>query len=48
MIQTVFSPQHTAIFPLALLELFTTPRRYPSKGKGLSLLGIAGFAYTTW
>nr|XP_020652790.1 androgen-dependent TFPI-regulating protein isoform X1 [Pogona vitticeps] len=39
---------HTAIFPLALLELFTTPRRYPSKGKGFSLLGIAGFAYTSW
>ncbi|KAJ7338532.1 hypothetical protein JRQ81_012434 [Phrynocephalus forsythii] len=39
---------HTSILPLAILEIFSTPRRYPSKGKGLSLLGIAGFAYTSW
>ncbi|KAH0617923.1 hypothetical protein JD844_016678 [Phrynosoma platyrhinos] len=39
---------HTFIFPLAVLDLFSTPRRYPSKGKGLSLLGIAGFSYLCW
>nr|XP_003223614.1 PREDICTED: androgen-dependent TFPI-regulating protein [Anolis carolinensis] len=39
---------HTAIFPLTMLDLFSTPRRYPSKGKGLSLLGIGGFSYLCW
>uniref|UniRef100_A0A8D0G4A7 Androgen dependent TFPI regulating protein n=1 Tax=Sphenodon punctatus TaxID=8508 RepID=A0A8D0G4A7_SPHPU len=39
---------HTAVLPLALLEIFVTPHRYPSKKNGLSLLGTASFAYLTW
>ncbi|XP_061447999.1 androgen-dependent TFPI-regulating protein isoform X2 [Rhineura floridana] len=39
---------HTVIFPLVLVDLFITPHHYPSKGKGLSLLGIASSAYLCW
>ncbi|XP_066481718.1 androgen-dependent TFPI-regulating protein [Tiliqua scincoides] len=39
---------HTSILPLTLLDLLITPRRYPSKGKGLSLLTITMVAYLCW
>lgn len=46
--RTLFSPQHTAVLPLALLEILATPHRYPAKKKGLFLLGCASFLYVSW
>lgn len=43
-----FSLQHTAVLPLALLEILATPHRYPAKKKGLFLLGCASFLYVSW
>uniref|UniRef100_A0A8C9FMZ5 Androgen-dependent TFPI-regulating protein n=1 Tax=Pavo cristatus TaxID=9049 RepID=A0A8C9FMZ5_PAVCR len=39
---------HTAVLPLALLEILATPHRYPAKKKGLFLLGCASFLYVSW
>ncbi|XP_077209320.1 androgen-dependent TFPI-regulating protein [Paroedura picta] len=39
---------HSLILPLALLELCIIPRRYPSKGKRLALLGIGSLGYISW
>ncbi|XP_053105595.1 androgen-dependent TFPI-regulating protein isoform X1 [Hemicordylus capensis] len=39
---------HTTILPLVLLELLVTPRRNPSKAKGISFLLIASVAYVCW
>ncbi|XP_025920054.1 androgen-dependent TFPI-regulating protein [Apteryx rowi] len=39
---------HTAVLPFAFLEIFATPHRYPTKKKGLILLGFASFVYITW
>ncbi|XP_062986436.1 androgen-dependent TFPI-regulating protein [Elgaria multicarinata webbii] len=39
---------HSAIFPLTLLDMFITPRRYPSKAKGLTLTAATAFAYMGW
>uniref|UniRef100_A0A8C9L7N8 Androgen-dependent TFPI-regulating protein n=1 Tax=Pavo cristatus TaxID=9049 RepID=A0A8C9L7N8_PAVCR len=38
---------HTAVLPLALLEILATPHRYPAKKKGLFLLGCASFLYVS-
>ncbi|KFP81906.1 Androgen-dependent TFPI-regulating protein, partial [Acanthisitta chloris] len=39
---------HTAVLPFALLEIFALPHRYPTKKKGLSLLGFVAFLYISW
>uniref|UniRef100_A0A8C0JCD5 Androgen dependent TFPI regulating protein n=1 Tax=Chelonoidis abingdonii TaxID=106734 RepID=A0A8C0JCD5_CHEAB len=39
---------HTVVLPLALLEIFATPHRYPPKKKGLILLGFVSVAYLSW
>uniref|UniRef100_A0A8C3RKN4 Androgen dependent TFPI regulating protein n=1 Tax=Chelydra serpentina TaxID=8475 RepID=A0A8C3RKN4_CHESE len=39
---------HTIVLPLALLEIFATPHRYPPKKKGLILLGFVSVAYLSW
>ncbi|XP_074842009.1 androgen-dependent TFPI-regulating protein [Carettochelys insculpta] len=39
---------HTVVLPLALLEIFATPHCYPSKKKGLILLGLVSIAYLSW
>lgn len=39
---------HSSVFPVALIELCLIPRRYPSKGKRLALLGIATLSYAAW
>ncbi|XP_062424032.1 androgen-dependent TFPI-regulating protein [Rhea pennata] len=39
---------HTAVLPFALLEIFATPHRYPTKKKGLILLGFTSFVYISW
>ncbi|XP_025960547.1 androgen-dependent TFPI-regulating protein isoform X2 [Dromaius novaehollandiae] len=39
---------HTAVLPFAFLEIFATPHRYPTKKKGLILLGFASFVYISW
>ncbi|CAI9581557.1 unnamed protein product, partial [Staurois parvus] len=39
---------HTAVFPIAVLEIVTSPHHYPPKRKGLTLLGICSVAYLSW
>ncbi|XP_056377150.1 androgen-dependent TFPI-regulating protein isoform X2 [Hyla sarda] len=39
---------HTAVFPIAVLEMVTSPHRYPPKRKGLTLLGICSISYLSW
>uniref|UniRef100_A0A8C5WDZ4 Androgen dependent TFPI regulating protein n=1 Tax=Leptobrachium leishanense TaxID=445787 RepID=A0A8C5WDZ4_9ANUR len=39
---------HTAVFPLAVLEIVTSPHRYPEKKTGLTLLGIFSVFYLSW
>ncbi|KAM9308299.1 androgen-dependent TFPI-regulating protein [Gastrophryne carolinensis] len=39
---------HTAVFPLAVLEIAASPHRYPPKRKGLTLLGICSIVYISW
>ncbi|KAM8811437.1 androgen-dependent TFPI-regulating protein isoform 1-T1 [Eudromia elegans] len=39
---------HTTILPFAFLEIFATPHRYPTKKKGLFLVGFAYFLYMSW
>ncbi|XP_010571519.1 androgen-dependent TFPI-regulating protein isoform X1 [Haliaeetus albicilla] len=39
---------HTAVLPLAVLEILATPHRYPAKKKGLILLGFVTFLYISW
>ncbi|XP_044151445.1 androgen-dependent TFPI-regulating protein-like [Bufo gargarizans] len=39
---------HTAVFPIAVLEILTSPHRYPPKRKGLALLGICSISYISW
>ncbi|XP_068090733.1 androgen-dependent TFPI-regulating protein [Hyperolius riggenbachi] len=39
---------HTAVFPIAVLEIVTSPHRYPPKRKGLTLLGICSILYISW
>ncbi|XP_036598535.1 androgen-dependent TFPI-regulating protein [Trichosurus vulpecula] len=39
---------HTAVLPFSLIEIFLKPHQYPSKKKGLTLLGCAAFAYIYW
>uniref|UniRef100_A0A6I8N176 Androgen dependent TFPI regulating protein n=1 Tax=Ornithorhynchus anatinus TaxID=9258 RepID=A0A6I8N176_ORNAN len=39
---------HTAILPISLIEVVITPHRYPSKKKGLILLGCSAVAYICW
>nr|XP_047931570.1 androgen-dependent TFPI-regulating protein isoform X2 [Anser cygnoides] len=39
---------HTAILPVALLEILATPHHYPAKKKGVILLGCTAFLYIIW
>ncbi|XP_063779239.1 androgen-dependent TFPI-regulating protein [Pseudophryne corroboree] len=39
---------HTAVFPIAVLEIVTSPHRYPPKKKGLLFLGICSVSYISW
>ncbi|XP_027695412.1 androgen-dependent TFPI-regulating protein isoform X3 [Vombatus ursinus] len=39
---------HTAVLPFSLIEAILNPHRYPSKKKGLTLLGCAAIAYICW
>ncbi|XP_072010827.1 androgen-dependent TFPI-regulating protein [Engystomops pustulosus] len=39
---------HTAVFPIAVLEIITSPHRYPPKKRGLILLGICSISYMSW
>ncbi|CAH2284351.1 androgen-dependent TFPI-regulating [Pelobates cultripes] len=39
---------HTAVFPLAVLEILTSPHRYPEKKNGLTFLGICSVTYLSW
>ncbi|XP_072459927.1 androgen-dependent TFPI-regulating protein isoform X2 [Notamacropus eugenii] len=39
---------HTTVLPLSLVETILKPHQYPSKKKGLTLLGCAAIAYTCW
>ncbi|KAM4705320.1 androgen-dependent TFPI-regulating protein isoform 2-T2 [Rhinophrynus dorsalis] len=39
---------HTAVFPLALVEMVTSPHRYPPKKKGLIILGSFSLCYLSW
>ncbi|OCT76453.1 androgen-dependent TFPI-regulating protein [Xenopus laevis] len=39
---------HTAVFPLAVVEMVTSPHRYPPKKKGLLLLGLCSVCYLSW
>ncbi|XP_048364091.1 androgen-dependent TFPI-regulating protein [Sphaerodactylus townsendi] len=39
---------HTSIFPFALIELFSVPRRYPSERKRLLWLIIGCLGYIAW
>ncbi|XP_075067423.1 androgen-dependent TFPI-regulating protein isoform X2 [Mixophyes fleayi] len=39
---------HTAVFPIAVLEIVTSPHHYPPKRKGLLLLGICSISYISW
>ncbi|KAM4689208.1 androgen-dependent TFPI-regulating protein isoform 1-T1 [Discoglossus pictus] len=39
---------HTAVFPLAVLEMLASPHRYPPKKHGLTILGLCSFSYLSW
>ncbi|NXH88285.1 ADTRP protein, partial [Edolisoma coerulescens] len=39
---------HTAVLPIAVLEILALPHRYPAKKKGLILLGLFAFLYISW
>ncbi|XP_063307789.1 androgen-dependent TFPI-regulating protein isoform X1 [Pelobates fuscus] len=39
---------HTAVFPLAVLEILNSPHRYPEKKNGLTFLGICSVTYLSW
>ncbi|XP_020818695.1 androgen-dependent TFPI-regulating protein isoform X2 [Phascolarctos cinereus] len=39
---------HTAVLPFSQMEAILNPHRYPSKKKGLTLLGCATIAYICW
>ncbi|KAK2530475.1 Adtrp [Columba livia] len=39
---------HTAVLPIAVLEILVTPHRYPAKKKGLILLGCVFLLYISW
>ncbi|XP_074064061.1 androgen-dependent TFPI-regulating protein [Macrotis lagotis] len=39
---------HTAVLPFSLIEAILNPHRYPSKKKGLTILGFATIAYICW
>ncbi|XP_053324437.1 androgen-dependent TFPI-regulating protein [Spea bombifrons] len=39
---------HTAVFPLAVLEIVSSPHHYPEKKKGLIFLGICSVSYLSW
>ncbi|KAM8966953.1 androgen-dependent TFPI-regulating protein [Pelodytes ibericus] len=39
---------HTLVFPLAILEIVTSPHRYLEKKSGLTFLGICSVSYLSW
>ncbi|KAM4027201.1 androgen-dependent TFPI-regulating protein isoform 2-T2 [Anomaloglossus baeobatrachus] len=39
---------HSAVFPIAVLEIVTSPHHYPPRRKGLILLGICSISYISW
>ncbi|XP_075441819.1 androgen-dependent TFPI-regulating protein isoform X2 [Ascaphus truei] len=39
---------HTAVFPLAVLEMITSPHRYPPRKNGLILLELCSLSYLSW
>ncbi|NWJ08831.1 ADTRP protein, partial [Crypturellus undulatus] len=39
---------HTTILPFTFLEIFATPHRYPTKKKGVVLVGFVHLLYMSW
>ncbi|XP_053569080.1 androgen-dependent TFPI-regulating protein [Bombina bombina] len=46
--QWINHAMHTAVFPLAVVEMVASPHRYPPKKSGLTLLGLCSLSYLSW